>query len=458
MLVEEFRMHTSLFGVRRFLLFPVFVAVVVTASAWLLGLTGTAMETVVAGVHLLVFFFGLQVGTAGLVGRDAMRNVLGEMTLLVFSGRTLPVSRRRLLSVFLLKDLAYYFLFFLTPITAGFLPLVAVGELSAANLVVLWLSVTGTFGLGAATSLTLVGVLSRSQVAVLGIVAAVAAGIVAEGITLVSYTPYGAYLDQTVVGAVGGFLPFAVLLVVGPLAFEPTASRRVRRFESGRFDRLRSLGDGLTARPLLEITRSSGSVWKVVFSLGVLFGVAALLLDRVAVATRIEPSAGIAFGTLLALGTFTTYNWVTQFDEPREYLRYPVGMDAVFRGKRRAFLALSLPTGVAYLTLAAVWYPVVDLLVGLVVFPLVSVYVFGVTAYLTGLSANELLFDTALFALYGAALAVVATPLLVAALAHGSAPVPSLAVAVALSVVAAAVGAVLSRRVGVRWHSRLRTE
>ncbi len=458
MLVEEFRMHTSLFGVRRFLFFPVFVAAVVTAGAWLLGLTGTAMETVVAGIHLLVFFFGLQVGTAGLIGRDAMRNVLGEMTLLVFSARTLPVSRRQLLSVFLLKDLVYYFAFFLTPITAGFLPLVAVGELSATNLAALWLTITGTFALGAASSLTLVGIASRSKAAVVAVVAGVVVGIFAEAVTLVSYAPYGAYLDQTPTGVVTGVVPLIVLLVVSPLVFKPTASRSVRRFESGQFNRLRSLGDGLTARPLLEVTRSSGSVWKVAFSLGVLFGVAALLLDRVAVATRIEPSAGIAFGTLLALGTFTTYNWVTQFDEPREYLRYPVGMSAVFRGKRRAFFVLSLPTGVAYLALAAFWYPVVDLLAGLIIFPLVSVYVYGVTAYLTGLSANELLFDTSLFAAYGAALAAVATPLLVAALAYGTAPGRSLGVAVAISVFAAAIGAVLSRRVGPRWQRRLRAE
>lgn len=455
MLVEEFRMHTSLFGVRRFLVFPVFVAAVVTGGAWLLGLTGTAMSTVVAGIHLLVFFFGLQVGTAGLIGRDAMRNVLGEMTLLVFSARTLPVSRRRLLSVFLLKDLVYYFAFFLTPITAGFLPLVAVGELSATALAVLWLTVTGTFALGAATSLTLVGIASRSKAAAVAAVAGVVVGIFAEAISLVSYTPYGAYLDQTPAGVVTGFVPLAVLLVVGPLVFKPTTRRSVRRFESGRFDRF---GDGLTARPLLEVTRSSGSVWKVAFSLGVLFGVAALLLDRIGAATRIEPSAGIAFGTLLALGTFTTYNWVTQFDEPREYLRYPVGMGAVFRGKRRAFFVLSLPTGVAYLALAALWYPVVDLLAGLVVFPLVSVYVYGVTAYLTGLSANELLFDTSLFAVYGAALAAVATPLLVAALAYETAPGPALAAAVGLSVAAAAIGGLLSRRVGPRWHDRLRSE
>jgi hypothetical protein len=91
------------------------------------------------------------------------------------------------------------------------------------------------------------------------------------------------------------------------------------------------------------------------------------------------------------------------------------------------------------------------------VFPLISLYVFGVTAYLTGLSANELLFDTALFAVYGVGLAAIAVPLLVAALAYGTAPLVSTGVAVGLSVVAAGVGALLARRCGPRWHDRLRT-
>jgi hypothetical protein len=456
MLVEEFRMHTSLFGKRRFATFPVFVAAVVTGGAWLLGLTGTSMGTVVAGIHLLVLFFGLQVGTAGLVGRDAMRDVLGDMTLLVFSARTLPVSRRRLLSVFLVKDLVYYFVFFLTPIAVGFVPMVLVGELPATDLGTLWLTVTGTFALGAATSLTLAGIASRSRLAVLAVLTAVVAGLVIEPVEIVSYTPYSVYLDRAIAGVASGFGPLLVLLVVGPLAFEPSSDRSVRRIESDRFEQLSSLGDGMTARPLLEVTRSSGSVWKVAFSLGILFAVAALLLDRVAVATRIEPSAGIAFGTLLGLGTFTTYNWVTQFDDPREYLRYPTGMGVVFRGKRRAFFLLSIPTGLVYLALAGIWYPISDLLLGVVVFPLVSVYVYGITAHLTGFSANELLFDTSLFAVYGAALALVATPLLVAALAYGTAPTESAVAALVISTGAAGVGVLLSRRVGRRWHDKLR--
>jgi hypothetical protein len=207
---------------------------------------------------------------------------------------------------------------------------------------------------------------------------------------------------------------------------------------------------------LLEVARSSGSVWKVAMSLGLLFAVTALLIDRIVAATGLVPSPGIAFGTLLGLGTFTTYNWVTQFDDPGEYLRYPVEMTAVFAAKFRAHLVFAVPTGAAYLLLAAVWYPPAELAVGLVVFPLVTVYVAGLTAYLTGLSPNELLFDTVLFGVFGAGLAVLAVPLLVTALAAGRAPLLAAGVAVGIAVCAGLVGLALVGRAGPRWERRFR--
>jgi len=458
MLVEEYRLHSRLFGSTRFLAFPLFVAVVVGAGVSLLRLTGTELSAVVAGLHALVAFFGLQVGTLGLVGRDAMRDVLGDTTLLVFSARTLPVSWRRLLATFLLKDLVYYAAFFLTPLVLGFVPVALIGGFQPAQVALLWLTLVATFALGAASSLALVGLGTRSTGGLLAVVAVFVAVAVARTPDVVTATPYAFYADPSPTTAVTAAVPIAVASVLGPLLFEPATGGSTRRIRTDRYRTLQRLPgvDGLTARPLLEVARSSGSVWKVAFSLGVLFAVTALLLDRIVAATGLAPSAGIAFGALLGLGTFTTYNWATQFDDPREYLRYPAGMAAVFRAKFRAHLVLAVPTGLAYLALAALWYPVGELLVGLLVFPLVAVYVAGLTAYLTGLSPNELLFDTLLFAGFGAGLAVLAVPLLVAALAAGTAPVFANAAAVAIAVVCAVVGVALAHRAGPRWERRLR--
>jgi hypothetical protein len=190
--------------------------------------------------------------------------------------------------------------------------------------------------------------------------------------------------------------------------------------------------------------------------MGVLFAVTALLLDRITATTDINPHAGIAFGTLLGLGAFTTYSWVTQFAEPRSYLRYPVSYRAVFGGILRAYLGLSLAAAGVYLAVATLWYPAPQLAVGLLVVPGVASYVCGVAAYLTGLSPNELLFDTALFAVFGAALSALAVPLLVAALIVPVAPTAVVVGAVGLATVAGGVGWWLTGRAGPRWERQFR--
>ncbi|MBX0347250.1 hypothetical protein EGH26_03405 [Halomicroarcula pellucida] len=456
MLREEWRLHSHLFGGPRFAAFPLVVAVLTGIGTWLLSVTGTPPASVAGGLVGLVGFFGLQVGTIGLVGRDALRDVLGDVTLLVFSARTLPLSWQRLLATFLLKDVCYYAGLVLTPVVLGYGVVAVASGVTPGSVALLWLSAIGTFAFGASLSLALVALAGRRRLAALGALVAGTATVVSGVVDPVAYTPYALYAEGTLSGAVRGLVPTAVLAALGVALFEPgddDSSGRHRATER----LFTSVSDPLARRSLLSVARSSGSVWKVAFSMGVLFAVTALLLGQVTAGTGTAPHPGIAFGTLLGLGAFTTYSWVTQFDSPREYLRFPVTYATVFAGTMRAYLVLSLVAGIGYLAVAALWFPVGRLAVGALVLPGVAVYVFGVSAYLTGLAPNELLFDTALFAVFGAALAALAVPLLVAALVVSVAPQPVVGGAVTLSIGAGVVGWLLARRAGPRWERRLRT-
>ncbi|QCC52365.1 hypothetical protein [Halapricum salinum] len=459
MLKEEWRLQSTLFGGRRFAAFPLAVLALAVGGFVLLSEAGTGQEAIVAGLHALVVFFGLQVGTIGLVGRDAMRDVLGDMTLLVFSSRTLPITWRRLLAIFLVKDLLYYSILFVGPVALAYTPIAIAGGQPPLEVGLLWLTLSGAFALGVGSSLTLIGLGSHHRLVGLGAVALVTAGVVLGGVDPVTLTPYGTYTDATLANAVAGFAPVVVLGVFGVLLFEP-GERSQGRKRFALVDRLvRAVPDdrGITHKALFSVVRSSGSVWKVLFSMGVLFGVAALLLSELSRATAIEPHRGIAFGALLGLGGFTTYAWLTQFEDEGATLRYPVTTAAVFAGIRRAYLALVLPTGLVYFAIATVWVPISELLVGVVVFPLVAVYVYGLTAYVAGFSPTELLFDTPLFLAFGSGLSLMALPVLIASLASSAAPTIAMGVAVGVSTVAAAIGIVLGRLAGPRWESRLRT-
>ena len=86
-----------------------------------------------------------------------------------------------------------------------------------------------------------------------------------------------------------------------------------------------------------------------------------------------------------------------------------------------------------------------------------TMYLFGLTAYLAGLSPNEFLFDTLLFAVFSGAVAVPLVPVLVTAIAltgPGLGPSGVLAVGGGLL---AAVGYGLTRRAGPRWERKLTT-
>ncbi|MFB6188405.1 MAG: hypothetical protein ABEI57_00840 [Halapricum sp.] len=232
MFEEEWRLHADLFGGRRFLAFPLVVLLVSGGGFVLLAETGTDQGAIAAGLHALVAFFGLQVGTIGLVGRDALRDVLGDVTLLVFSSRTLPVTWRRLLATFVLKDLLYYSLLFLAPIALAYTPLALSAGQPPLQIGLLWVTLSGSFALGVGLSLTLVGLASYHRLVGLGAIAAVTVAVVATGVDPVAATPYGTYSDPTLLGAIAGFVPLSSSVWPGSPCSSRSSGRRVESVRS----------------------------------------------------------------------------------------------------------------------------------------------------------------------------------------------------------------------------------
>jgi len=455
---EEFRMHADLFGGRRFAGFPLSVGAMAAGAVWLTtDFTDVSTVGVVAGLHVLVFAFGLHTGSIGLVGRDAMQNLMGGVTLLLFSARTLPLSRRRLLAVFVVKDVAYYALLFLLPLSVALLA----GGLGPA-VGFLWLTTTLTFALGLSVVLTAVALSTRGAPGwtVLIVLAAVVGLAYAAGVDPVALTPYALWTDPSATTAAVAVVPSVVLGAAGLGLIDLTDERAARTVDPT-FRRWhdRLPGDRpMVAKSLLDVTRSGGGFVKIAVSAGVLFAVTVGMLSVAETLTGVEASVGVSMGALLGLSAFTTYHWVTCFDARSEYGGYPLSVGDLFRAKFRAFVVLGVPTALAYLGLAVVLLGArpVEVAVGGVLTVGLLLYLFGLTTYLAGLQPNEFLFDTVLFAAFGAAVAVVLVPVLVIGLTL--APL-SLAMAAGLVVYAAVVGAVglLTYRRGIpKWTERYR--
>jgi hypothetical protein len=465
MLREEWRMHANLFGGARFAAFPLFVLALGAGAVWLLTTTAVAtVDTLLLGVHALVFAFGLQTGTTAFLGRDAARNLLGDMTLLVFTARTLPVSQRRLLAVFLLKDAVYYSGLFMLPMALSFAPAVAAGQLAASDVAVLWGTATATFLLGVAVTFAGISLATRGvsgRVVALALGVGLAAAVVA-GVDVVGYTPYGIYVGASVVETTVVLAAIPLLAVLGIAVYDPNYSTPARTAGDayGRWrDRLPFRDDAVTAKTLIDVSRSSGGLFKVVFSGSILLAVGVFLLELAGEIATVDPAPGVTLGAILGLSAFTTYNWLTQFDDLDEYRLYPLDVADVLRAKRRAFLLVSVPTGVGFYALAVAWQsPTVwDALAGLVVHVGLQVYLFGVTVYLAGFSPNEFLFDTVLFAAFTLAVAGPVVPIVVAGFVV-SAGTPAVLAGIAVGgVVLALAGGVLVRRATPKWEEATRT-
>lgn len=465
MLREEWRLHAHMFGGGRFAAFPLFIAVLAGATAQFLTFAGTDFGAVVAGFHALVFAFGLHTGTIGFVGRDASRDIVPTGTLLVFSARTLPLSRRQLIAVFLVKDAVFYVFLFLLPLTLGFVPSVLSGTMTPLDIPILWVSIGATFIVGTATTFAAIALSTRGVSGWVGMLAvAAAAGLLWVSTDLVKFTPYAIYADRSPLAVVGTAVLTVVLIGGGLAAYDPTYERPARSARNDFrkwFNRL-PFEDGLLTKSLLDVSRSSGGLFKLFFSGGILFVVSAYLIGFAESLTGIPPSTGVSYGAILGLTAFTTYNWLTSTDSPEDYLPYPIDVPDVFRAKFRAFLIMGPPVGLLYLgiALAMNWGSLAPLeaVVGVVLLLGLESYLFGVTVYLTGFSPNEFLFDSLLFAVFFAAVAAVTIPILIVAFVgsavtagSGTLPTAYLIGLVAGGVLLGAVGLVLYRRAVPKW-------
>lgn len=454
MLKEEWRLHSRLFGSAGFGAFPLVVFVISAVAYFGVLASGFSFPELERGVQYVVFFLGLSVGSVGFVSRDAVENLLGESNLLVFSSRTLPVSQRRSISVFVVKDLVYYSFLYLTPLVVALVPVAFLfdGTVTAAGVALVWVAVNAAFALGVAVSFFAAALHTRNRHLPLAGVAVGAAALYFTGGALLSYTPLGFYESPSAVTAAMAFAPIAVFSVAGIYVFDADRGGETRSYRDV-YPNLRDLlrGEGLAAKMVLDLTRSSGGVWKIFFSVGILFGVFVFLVLYVDLVANIVAAPGLAFAVLLAISTVSVYHWINRFDRMENYTSLPVDSDEVLRAKAVTFAVVSVPVAYAYLFVGVAVFGFGEIAAGVVVLPLATTYVFGVTVYLTGTEPNELLLDSALFSVFTAAIVVVAVPLFVASIAHLRFPTEATYFAVGFSAVSAVVGYVLYGRAKRKW-------
>jgi len=410
MIREEWRLHATLFDYRLFVLFPVLLAVMAAGSTLFLPvLRGNMPGSHLALLgHYTFLLFGLSVGAFGLLGRDMLTRRFGQAQVLAAVARILPLTDRRILAAFFVKDLLFYMLLWIGPALLGFGLTAPLMGVAGRQVELLALTLPLSFLAGLAVAFALSTLYAHSPRALLVVLAALGAAVGldmlslnAEAIRLLppyqlfrcpGLTPLVATLGITLV-CLAVSLAFPRVDYAGPTPRHPNTFRLLARW----------LPAGVhaphVAKDLLDLKRSQGGMGKIVFALLLPTAVIWLLFH---VLEEFIPGLDflVVFALFVGLIASSIYNWLTELDSVASYAFLPVSVGGVIRGKVYSYALLNLVPVAVILAAALASGRMASLVPALLVYAGVSSYTVAVTVYLTGLFPTVLLYNVQVFGLY----------------------------------------------------------
>ena len=464
MMKEEYRLHQSLMGPMGSSLFPatIFLFTVFLALVTPRVLSHMPTATILLMLHAASVLYGLFVGGFGSIGEHVMTRRLGQVSMIMQMPQTYPVSFRRMMAVFYAKDTVFYLLYSYVPLTLGIAVAAPGAGVSLGGVAMLGLTTFLSFMAGMGLSFTLSAVSVRSRPLWLLLSAAVAVGAaLVYPLGLLSpeqiILPLAYWEDRSAWTLVASS---AVSLVLASVGVALMKERYEARESRGGFSFLDSEGlfgfagglRTLVAKEWAEVRRT-GALGPVVMSF------AGHLLAVYGMSWVFEAGVGVSLGfNVVFYSGFVgfmgvmTYSFLTNL-EHNEYLNVqPVSVDMVVKAKLVLYFAVTGGVSLAYVVGIGILKGQLSLVpLGLLLAGATSVYVAGVTSYLTGLWTNTMFFDARVILKFCAA---VVPPMIVAeiaALLTPVWPVQATQVVVAVSLLLLLASVPLLRRMERRW-------
>ena len=340
MLKEEWRTQSEMFKGRNLAALPIVIfSLTFLGSLGLVEYTDSAVGDIGMLISAFGFFTGLAAGSIGFSSSDAAKNILGNVNFLIFSSRTLPVTKFRLFSAFLIKDLIFYTGLYLLPISLAVL-------LVSTSLLVFVGYMFGLFLAGLALSLVFTNLTSRLP----------------SRSSLLSYSNLPA--------------------------------------------------PGLVKKSILDVSRSTGGLFKIMMSLLVLLGLYWYIINYVPLASYLLANPLTSFAVILGMMSISIYNWLNTYDDIDEYLYLPVDVKFVVKSKFRSFNALSIILLTPILLIAHHMYGG-DIYLALAITYITAYYTGSVIMYIAGLNPNERILDSVTFVKFMVLINTPIIPLLV---------------------------------------------
>ena len=410
MIKEEWRLHTSLIGVRLFAFFPLLILFICLIASFFLPYFRSIITTsqMFLYAHYLFILFGLSIGAFGLFGKEVMNRRFGQASLIAYSSRTFPLSERRLFLNFFIKDIIYYLFLWLIPITLGFIiatPFIGINPVSA-------IFACGTLFLSFLLGLSIVFFLSTlyahsSKFLILLLVIV--------GIVVLIFSKNLPFDIKTLVIPYSIFyqITFKKILLITLLITIPAAlsfifikvdyPERKKQYKNSLIaisNKLRFTVLGhYVAKDFLDLKRSEGGVGKIIFQFLFPVGLTWMFLS---IFSELIPSvkAIMIFSIFIGIVSSSIYNMLTAFDSFNSYMFLPVTVSTIIKSKLISFLIFNIISFVILIIVSISVNQIFYFLPALFSFITISFYSLAMTVYFAGLHPSTFLYNLKIFSQY----------------------------------------------------------
>ncbi len=403
MMKEEWRVHSTMFGSLSFALFPVMIFGIAFMGSFLLPLMHAALPAGNLAVlaHANFLLLGFLVGAFGLLGNEVMNRRFGQASLLAYSARSLPLSERFIFVNFVVKDIVYYFFFWVFPFGFGYIAASPFTGVPLSRALLLLGTLTLAFLFGLCTIFSLSAIYARSKPALWLAVLVLGAGWGAfPAVTGMNpahfFPPLLLYSSFSYANLIISCVILAILFCTSIMLFSPEYAGTTKEFRNSFAPLVKRLAffpdPPLAAKDVLDLHRSGSVVGQTLFSFLLPLVVIWFFLSLLG---PYFPPHGLLFTFAILTGVIasTMYTWVTMFDTFGQYACLPVAVSTLIRSKISTFAILQVVPAAFIAAVAILSGDSLALIPAVMLCLAISFYAVGVTVWLTGLSPSVLVYD-----------------------------------------------------------------
>lgn len=466
MLSEERRLNSAMIGKVQFLMFPMmilFMSFVLALSSKQL-LREMPMNQMYTILHSIILIYGLGVGGFALFGDRIAQKRFGEVTMLLETPTIQPIDFRSIFLNFYVKDIIYYILYSIIPLTAGIGLTIPITGFRLTSVLFLLLTITLTFLIGISFSFFLSSMYVRAKPLFGGIVLAIL-GLILYGHFANAYV-FTDYIPSIALQRTGDPIQLLIAAVfilvfstIAVMTVKVKFGKATEKFSEEILPTAKKFAfvkgySTFMAKDWIDLIRSKTLMPVIGAYIGPLAFLAVLFWFLGSVLSLPIHFNLIFYAAMIGFFGVSIYGWLNLLDTTGFYEVLPVKVTEIIRTKLLLFTILAFAMSTVFLIVLGIMQSELEQLwIAFIVAYSTTAYTVTSTAYLTGLRTNSYLFDPKILGKFSA---VVIPPLIVLtilSLYYPNGPLISAAITLGISGMLALATLFAYKRIEKKWNS-----